>query len=182
MKEILIDLLKTHALKHGDFILSSGKKSSYYLDVRQVTLRSRGADVIAQLINEVITCDLSLENYAVGGMSIGADPIVGALLVNAAEMGEDLLGFIVRKETKDHGTKQLVEGPLEVGMSVVIVEDVATTGASALKAVDAVLAMTCHVEVIIAVVDRLEGAVEACTARGIPFKSLVTIRDLGITP
>lgn len=182
MKDTLIELLKTYAVKHGDFILSSGKRSSYYLDVRQVTLRSTGSVLIAGLIREIIEETPGLAIDAVGGMAIGADPIIGALLMYADEVGEELLGFIVRKEPKDHGTKQLVEGPVESGMTVVIVEDVATTGASALAAAEAVLSMTCHVEMIIAVVDRLEGAAEACAARGIPFKSLVTILDLGITP
>jgi orotate phosphoribosyltransferase len=174
---ILISLLQKHAIKRGDFILSSGKKSSYYLDVRQVTLRSIGVGIIAELMIDL----LSKKVQAVGGMAIGADPIIGGILAQIDDIGGEILGFIVRKEPKDHGTKKLVEGPLEGGMTVVIVEDVATTGQSALQAADAVLAMGCHVEAIIAVVDRLEGAAEACAAKGIPFRPLLTIRDLGIT-
>ena len=120
---------------------------------------------------------------AVGGLTMGADPIVGATLAEAGRRGRlDLLGFLVRKAAKTHGTGQLVEGPIAAGMSVVILEDVTTTGASALQAVDAVIALGCQVAGIITMLDRLEGAAELFRSRSIPFQPLVTIRDLGVDP
>jgi orotate phosphoribosyltransferase len=94
----------------------------------------------------------------------------------------DLRGFLVRKEPKGHGTGQLVEGPLAPGATVAVVDDVATTGGSSLKAVEAAEALGCKVALVVAVLDRLEGAADAFAARGLPFKALVTIRDLGVEP
>jgi orotate phosphoribosyltransferase len=114
---------------------------------------------------------------------MGADPIVGAALaVAGAGARPGLLGFLVRKEAKTHGTGKLVEGPLPSGTDVVIVDDVATTGGSSLQAVAAVEAMGCRVCRVIVVLDRLEGAAQAFAARGLDFRSLVTIRDLGVEP
>jgi orotate phosphoribosyltransferase len=114
---------------------------------------------------------------------MGADPIVGATLARAPARGRaDLRGFLVRKESKGHGTGRLVEGPLEEGMAVAIVDDVATTGGSSIRAVEAVEAMGCRVALVIAVLDRLEGAADAFRDRGLEFRSLVTIRDLGVEP
>src|SRR5262249_29140393 len=113
----------------------------------------------------------------------GADPIVGATLALASSAGLGrLTGFLVRKEAKSHGTGNRVEGPLVPGSRVAIVDDVATTGGSSLQAVEAVLRMGCNVAVVIAVLDRLEGAAAAFAGRGLPFRSLVSIRDLGIEP
>ena len=118
-----------------------------------------------------------------GGLTLGADPIVGATLALASSAGlGHLRGFLVRKEAKTHGTGNLVEGPLERGSTVAIVDDVATTGGSSLQAVDAVLAMGCKVAIVVAVLDRLEGAAAAFAGRGLPFHPLLTIRDLGVEP
>jgi orotate phosphoribosyltransferase len=120
---------------------------------------------------------------AVGGLTLGADPIVGATLAVAGSKGRnDLRGFLVRKEAKGHGTGRLVEGPLQPGDRVVIVDDVATTGGSSLQAVAAVEAMGCQVVCVVVVLDRLEGAGAAFEARQLDFRALVTIRDLGIEP
>jgi orotate phosphoribosyltransferase len=114
---------------------------------------------------------------------MGADPIVGATLAVAGARGlADWRGFLVRKEAKGHGTGKLVEGPLEPGSAVAIVDDVATTGGSSFQAVAAVEAMGCTVARVIVVLDRLEGAAEAFAARGLDFRALVTIRDLGVEP
>jgi orotate phosphoribosyltransferase len=114
---------------------------------------------------------------------MGADPIVGATLAQAAARGRgDLRGFLVRKQAKGHGTGNLVEGPLEPGSTVAIVDDVATTGGSSLQAVDAVEAMGCRVAIVIAVLDRLEGAGATFERRGLAFHPLLTIRDLGVEP
>ena len=114
---------------------------------------------------------------------MGADPIVGATLaVAGAGARPGLRGFLVRKEAKGHGTGQLVEGPVAAGESVVIVDDVATTGGSSLQAVAAAEALGCKVARVIAVLDRLEGAADAFAAKGLDFRALVTIRDLGVEP
>ena len=114
---------------------------------------------------------------------MGADPIVGATLAMAPAHGrERLKGFLVRKEAKAHGTASLIEGPLEAGSSVAIVNDVATTGGSSLRAIEAVESLGCKVAVVAVILDRLEGAAEAFAARGYAFRCLLTIRDLGVEP
>jgi orotate phosphoribosyltransferase len=180
-RQRLIELLERDALRRGTFTLASGRTSDYYIDGRKVTLSSEGAAVIAAgVLDRLVGLP---EVQAVGGLTLGADPIVGATLGLAALAGRpQLRGFLVRKEAKAHGTGNRVEGPLEPGTTVAIVDDVATTGGSSLQAVDAVEAMGCRVALVIAVLDRLEGAGAAFAARGIPFHPLLTIRDLGVTP
>ena len=177
----LVALLKRDALRTGTFTLASGRTSHYYVDGRKVTLAAEGAALIGAGVLEAIA-DLP-GVAAVGGLTMGADPIVGATLAVAGSgVRPGLRGFLVRKEAKGHGTGQLVEGPVESGMEVVIVEDVATTGGSALKAVDAAEAIGAKVVRVVALLDRLEGASAAFAARGIDFLALVTIRDLGVEP
>lgn len=154
MKQDLKKLLKeTGAVKFGDFTLSSGKKSDFYVDCRKVTLHPQGAKLIGKIILDKIK---SLKVDAVGGLTLGADPITGAVVTLS-----DIPGFIVRKKAKEHGTGQKIEGLIEKGWNVVIVEDVATTGASALQAIQAAEAIGAKVVKVISVVDREEGAVEA---------------------
>lgn len=177
----LVELLKRDSLRLGQFTLASGRSSHYYIDGRKVTLGAEGVRLIARGV--LRTLREHPEVVAVGGLTMGADPIVGASLAVAPELGRSTLrGFLVRKQAKGHGTGNLVEGPLEPGSTVAIVDDVATTGGSSLQAVDAVEAMGCKVAVVIAVLDRLEGAAENFAARGLVFKSLLTIRDLGVEP
>ncbi|WP_165068641.1 orotate phosphoribosyltransferase [Paludisphaera rhizosphaerae] len=177
----LVELLKRDSLRLGQFTLASGRSSHYYIDGRKVTLGAEGVRLIAR--GMLHTLKDHPEIAAVGGLTMGADPIVGASLAIAPEVGlGSLRGFLVRKQAKGHGTGNLVEGPLEPGSTVAIVDDVATTGGSSLQAVDAVEAMGCKVAVVIAVLDRLEGAAENFAARGLAFKSLLTIRDLGVEP
>ncbi len=146
-------MFETGAVKTGEFVLSSGKKSNFYIDCRKVTLHPQGAKLIGKIVLDKIK---GLKVDAVGGLTLGADPIVGAVIT----LG-DIPGFIVRKKEKEHGTKQKIEGHIEKGWSVVIVEDVATTGASALQAIEAVEAIGAKVAKVISVVDREEGAAEA---------------------
>jgi orotate phosphoribosyltransferase len=177
----LIALLKRDALRTGTFILASGRSSHYYVDGRKVTLSAEGAALIGAGVLDLLA-DLP-EVSAVGGLTLGADPIVGATLALAAARGKlGLRGFLVRKEFKGHGTGQLVEGPLASGETVAIVDDVATTGNSSLLAVATVEPLGCKVARVIAVLDRLEGAAEAFAARGLDFRALVNIRDLGVEP
>lgn len=177
----LVALLKRDALKLGRFTLASGRQSHYYIDGRRVTLSAEGAAVIGHGVLDLLAD--APDVAAIGGLTLGADPIVGATLALAPARGRaGLRGFLVRKESKGYGTGRLVEGPLEEGATVVIVDDVATTGGSSLKAVDAVEAVGCRVARVICVLDRLEGAAEAFRDRGLPFSALCTIRDLGIEP
>jgi orotate phosphoribosyltransferase len=177
-----MELLKRDSLRLGQFTLASGRSSHYYIDGRKVTLGAEGAGLIGAAMCDVILA-IEPKIAAVGGLTMGADPIVGAILAKAAERGRpDLRGFLVRKQAKTHGTGNLVEGPIEPGSSVVIVDDVATTGGSSLQAVDAVTAMGCSVALVLVVLDRLEGAAENFAARNLNFRSLLTIRDLGVEP
>jgi orotate phosphoribosyltransferase len=173
----LTELLRRDALQFGDFVLASGKRSSFYIDCRNVTLSAEGAAVVGQAILDLLEGE---EFDAVGGMTLGADPILAAVLTIAGLRGQTLRGFIVRKEAKGHGTGKLIEGPLRTGDRVVIVEDVSTTGGSALKAVDAVLAAGAKVVRVVTLLDRQSGAREAFEARGVPFSALATASDLGL--
>ena len=178
----LIAFLKRDSLRTGEFTLASGRTSHYYVDGRKVTLSAEGAATIAAGVLDVIAAEHP-EVTAVGGLTMGADPIVGATLAIAPSRGRrDLRGFLVRKEAKGHGTGRLVEGPLEPGQVVAIVDDVATTGGSSIQAVEAVEAMGAKVACVIVVLDRLEGAAAAFAARSLAFHALTTIRDLGVEP
>jgi len=177
----LVDLIATRALKRGTFRLASGREASFYLDAKQVVLEARGSMLVGRAILERLKSLGPLPD-AVGGMSIGADPITSAVVTMAGVEGLPLKGFLVRKEPKDHGTKKYVEGPVEPGQRVVIVEDVVTTAGSSLVAIDRARDFGLVVERVVVVIDRLAGGREALAARGIPLESLVTIRDLGIEP
>jgi orotate phosphoribosyltransferase len=180
-RERLIALLRRDALRTGTFTLASGRTSHYYVDGRKVTLSAEGAALIGAGVLDLIA-DLPGVS-AVGGLTLGADPIVGATLAAAGVRGlGHWRGFLVRKEAKGHGTGKLVEGPLEPLARVVVVDDVATTGGSSLQAAEAVEALGCTVARVVVVLDRLEGAAEAFAARGLDFRPLLTIRDLGVEP
>lgn len=178
-KQALIDLVREKALQQGQFTLASGKTASYYLDCRKVTLDSRGANLVAEGILEMLGDDLP---DAIGGMAIGADPITAAVITIAGTRGRPLKGFIVRKESKEHGTGRDVEGPVGAGDTAIIVEDVVTTGGSALKAIERAEAFGIRVLGVMAIIDRLEGGGEAFERAGYPLRTLLTIRDFGIQP
>lgn len=172
-------LIEKHALKFGQFQLASGKIGSYYLDCRQVTLHPQGANFIGAGLLELMAGSLP---EAVGGMAIGADPITGAVITLAGQKNIPIHGFIVRKEAKGHGMGRQVEGPVAAGMRAIIVEDVVTSGGSALQAVEAATAFGLKIDTIMAVVDRLEGGRETIEARGLKLHTLFTVRDFGINP
>ena len=176
-KSALIELVREKALEFGDFTLASGKKANFYLDCRRLTLDSTGANLVAEGILELLGDDLP---DAVGGMAIGADPITAAVITIAGQRQIPLRGFIVRKESKQHGKGRDVEGPVEPGNSAVIVEDVVTTGGSSLKAIQRVEAYGMTVKRGVAIIDRLEGGADAFTDAGYAFESLLTIEDLGV--
>lgn len=179
-REELKRLLAEHSLKFGSFTLASGKTASYYLDCRNLTLHPRGANVIALGILEKLAALPSLPD-AVGGMAIGADPITAAVVTVAGQRDLPLVGFMVRKEPKGHGTGRQVEGPVKPGQRVVIVEDVITSGGSALAAVKAAREFGLEVLGVIGIIDRLAGGEAAFAAEGIPLETLLTVRDFGIT-
>lgn len=176
-KQALMDLVRSLALQIGQFKLASGKMSSYYLDCRKVTLDSAGANLIADGMLELLGSDLP---DAVGGMAIGADPITAAIITVAGRSGNKLKGFIVRKEAKQHGTGRDVEGPVNAGDSVVIVEDVVTTGGSSLAAIEKAEAHGLKVCGVLAIIDRLEGGRETLQQCGYSLQTLLTISDFGL--
>ncbi|QEF97508.1 Orotate phosphoribosyltransferase [Stieleria maiorica] len=180
-KQALIDLLGSEALQRGEFTLASGKKASYYLDCRRITLHPKGAGLVAAGMLAEIQASGPLP-AAVGGMAIGADPITAAIVTIAGQQDLPLKGFMVRKEPKGHGMGKQVEGPVQPGQEVVIVEDVITSGGSALKAVEAAEAFGLKVREVIGIIDRLAGGEAAFAARGLKLKTLTTIRDFGIEP
>jgi orotate phosphoribosyltransferase len=165
----------------GDFTLSSGQKSNYYIDGRLVTLDAEGSLAVAEAIIEKIG---SRDVAAVGGLTMGADPIAAAVsAVSARDFLEKKIpkmyrAFLVRKDTKKHGTQKLVEGPLRPGEPVVIVEDVVSTGASAIQAAEALRTMNCPIVAVIALVDREMGGAEAMRAAGLPYEPLFTKTEL----
>jgi len=173
----LLELIKKHAVLHGDFTLKSGKKSSYYIDMRLVTLEARAAHLIGQVMLAMVQRECV---GAIGGPTIGADPIVGATLAVAGEMGVPLAGFLVRKALKEHGTQRIVEGPAGKGARVLIVEDTVTTGGSMLRACEEVKRLGCEVAMLVPIVDRLQGSREAAEAAGFRFEPIFTIHDLGL--
>ena len=177
-KEALLALFRHKALKFGNFKLASGKRATYYLDGKQVTLDPNGARLVAEGILDLL--DAGALPDAVGGMSIGADPITAAVITMSAVRGTPLHGFMVRKEPKGHGTNQYIEGPVKPGDEVVIVEDVVTTGGSSLKAIERCEAFGLKVARVIAIVDRMEGGAEAFAERGHRLSCLLTIADFGI--
>jgi len=178
-RQELIRLFHQRALKFGDFTLASGKKSSYYLDGKQISLHSTGLRQVSHGLLDLLS---DVQFTAIGGMTIGADPIVGGVLVAAAERNISLDGFLVRKESKGHGTQKFIEGPVVPGANVVVIDDVVTTGGSALQAVDRIVEFGCRVVCVVGIVDRKEGGAANFAARGLPFRALLTIEDFGITP
>jgi orotate phosphoribosyltransferase len=173
----LAEALKSKSLTSGDFLLASGRRSNYYIDGKLTSMDPEGAVLIAEAIFEEIA---NLQVDAIGGMDMGATPIIGALAVTGVYKGRPLPTFVVRKDVKSHGTMKLVEGLLTPNSRVVIVDDVVTSGVSILKAIDAVQQQGCEVLLAISVLDRNAGAAEALERRQIPYQPLVTLRDLGV--
>ena len=176
-KDSLKKLLLKKAVKFGDFTLVSGQKSNYYINCKMATLDGEGLHLIADLMLDKLegkSCD------AVGGLTLGADPIVGAMIALADMRNRKLGGFIVRKEAKGHGTQNQIEGPLPTGLKVAIIEDVSTTGASAGKAIEAVSALGCEIVKVLVVVDRRAGASEKFESMNIPFDPIFRKEELGL--
>jgi len=174
----LAELIREHALRFGDFTLASGQKSTYFIDGKMVTLQAEGLYCLSRCLLDMIQDD---GVAAVGGMSIGADPITGGVVTLAGAEGHPLIGFLVRKEQKDHGTRKQIEGPVPDGARVVMLEDVVTTGGSTLQAIAAVeREKQARVVKVIAMVDRLQGARENLQQAGYEFEAIFTIEELGV--
>jgi orotate phosphoribosyltransferase len=175
LRPILLELIKTYAYSQGDFVLSSGANSSYYINCKQVTLRAEGALVIGRLILSLLGEDVE----AVAGLTLGADPIVSAVSVVSAYENRPIPALIIRKEAKGHGTKAYIEGPsLKDGAKVVVLEDVVTTGRSALIAVERLRDAGYRVDKIIALVDRQQGGAQLYQSQGLQFEALFSIKEL----
>ena len=169
--ERLLELaLERGAIKYGDFTLSSGKRSSYYFDGRLLSLDPAGAELIARLLLPEVQ---AAGAAAIGGTTLGADPIVAAAALASVHRPPPVSGFIVRKESKEHGMQQQIEGPLRPGCRVAIVDDVCTTGGSLFHAIAAAESAGCEVALTAAVLDRREGGSEELRRRGYRFLSLL---------
>jgi len=166
----LLELFNQHAVFRGDFTLSSGLKSSYYFDGRMLTLWPEGAYLIGRKVLHILD-EIGAE--AVGGMSMGADPIAASVAVVSHLEGRPIPAFIVRGDVKGHGTQKKVEGPLKKGAKVAIVDDVLTTGGSVLRAIEAVEAEGCRVVKVVVVLDRNQGGSDELKKRGYDVTTLL---------
>ena len=173
----LIELVHEKALQRGEFVLASGKKANFYLDCRKLTFSSEGINEIAEGMLKCIGDDMP---DAVGGMELGAVPITAAIVARAGQLGHPLQGFVVRKKAKDHGTGNLIDGPVEPAQRAIIVEDVLTTGGSCLRAIEQAREFGLCVDRAIAIIDRLEGARERFEAIDVQLDTLLTLDDLDI--
>jgi orotate phosphoribosyltransferase len=175
LRQLLLELLATEAYREGDFLLSSGGRSTYYINGKQVTLRAEGALAIGRLFFSLLPED----TQAVAGLTLGADPLVTAVSVVSALEGCPLPALIIRKEAKGHGTKAYIEGPnLEVGAKIVVLEDVVTTGQSAMLAVERLQAAGYNPLQVLALVDREQGGAEFYQSQGIQFQAIFSIAEI----
>jgi len=177
-KQQLIDFISADAVFHGDFTLTSGKKATYYVDLRRVSLDHRVAPLIGQVMLDLIA--EVPEVSAVGGLTMGADPIAAAVMHQGAARGLSYDAFVVRKEPKDHGRGRQVEGPDLTGKRVIVLEDTSTTGGSPLAAIEALLKVGAEIAAVAVVVDRNTGARERIEAAGYPYLSAIGLGDLGL--
>ncbi len=176
-RDQLLSMLATRSAKRGTFTLASGRQSSLYIDARVTTMSPDGLAIIGPLGLDAIR-DAGWEADAVGGLTLGADPIACAISVASAESDRPLRAFTVRKEAKAHGTGKLIEGPFRSGDRVVVIEDTITTGGSARKAVEAVRAAGGTVLGVLALVDREEGGRESLESDGLTTVSLARASEI----
>ena len=168
-RDKLFTLLKERAFRRGRIVLASGRESDFYFDMKPAMLDPDGANLLAELVLQQIQ---DVKADCIGGLEMGAVPLIAPVAMRSVEFGRRLPGFFVRKAVKDHGTKKRVDGTDIAGKTVVILEDVTTTGASAMDAVKAVEEAGAKVALVLSILDRGEGAAELYADAGIPFKSL----------
>jgi orotate phosphoribosyltransferase len=174
---VLIRLLAERSSKRGQFTLASGKQSTFYIDARLTTMSPEGLSIIGPLALSVLR-QTAWSVDAIGGLTLGADPISYAISYASATTDHPLRAFTVRKEAKTHGMRNLLEGPFRKGDRVAVIEDVLTTGGSALRAVDAVRAVAGTVAGVLALVDREEGGRQAIEDAGLPVVALTTASQI----
>jgi orotate phosphoribosyltransferase len=174
-RDELLAAIRAEAVVHGDFVLSSGQRASFYVDLRRVLLAGRYAPLAGRVLLAA-TADLAYE--AVGGLTMGADPVATAMMHAAAGQGRILDAFVVRKGGKAHGLQRRIEGPDVAGRRVLAVEDTSTTGASVLTAVEALREAGAEIAGVAVLVDR--GARERITALGLPYRAAFEKSDLGV--
>jgi orotate phosphoribosyltransferase len=175
LRSPLLDLFCQGAYQEGDFMLTSGQRSTYYINGKLVTLHPQGALMVARLLLDLVPA----ETVAVAGLTLGADPLVTAVSLVGVYHRRDLFPLIIRKEAKGHGTRAYIEGlTLPPGSPITVLEDVVTTGQSALKAVDRLQQVGYQVNQVLALVDRQQGGAELYQRHHLPFKTLFTIDDI----
>jgi orotate phosphoribosyltransferase len=177
-RDRLLDLFKSRAFSYGHFRLASGKESTYYINSKKAIFNSEVVSLLGEILWEM-TRDLNIQ--ALGGLEIGAIPMAAAAAARYHQAGRNLEGFFVRKEAKEHGSRDRIEGNLSAGMRVAMVDDVFTQGNSVLKAIEEVEKIGGKIVAVICIVDRLEGAREKLEPR-FPYLPIFTIRDFGIEP
>ena len=173
----LLELIRAKAIVHGKVILSSGREADYYVDLRRITLDGEAAPLVGQVMNE-LTRDLDFD--AVGGLTLGADPVATAMLHASAAAGRKIDAFVVRKSGKAHGLQQRIEGPSITGRRVLIVEDTTTTGASPMDAVAAAREEGAEVVAVATIADRATGAREKLEAQGLTYVAAYSLQELGL--
>lgn len=176
-RDRLLKLIKTKAIVHGKVTLSSGKEADYYVDLRRITLDGEASPLVGEVMR-ALTADLDVD--AVGGLTMGADPVATAMLHAAAAAGDRLDAFVVRKAEKAHGLQQRIEGPSIAGRRVLVVEDTSTTGGSPITAVEACREAGAEVVAVAVIADRASGAAEKIEAIGVPYRAAYDLADLGL--
>ena len=174
-RDELLCFIKAKAVIHGDVVLSSGQRANWYIDLRRVLLDGRAAPLAGRVMLD-LTADLDYD--AVGGLTLGADPVATAMMHAAGAQGRHLDAFVVRKAEKAHGLQRRIEGPDVAGRRVLAVEDTSTTGNSVLTAVDALLEAGAEVAGVAVIVER--GARPRVTERGLPYRAAYELADLGL--
>ncbi|MCA0251877.1 MAG: orotate phosphoribosyltransferase [Actinobacteria bacterium] len=176
-RDHLIQHIKKLAVIHGRVTLASGREADYYIDLRRVTLDGAAAPLVGSVMRDLVK---DWEFEAVGGLTLGADPVAVAMLHDAAQAGGRLDAFVVRKQSKAHGLQRQIEGTEVAGRRVLVVEDTSTTGGSVMTAVDAVREAGGEVIGVAVIVDRDTGAREKIEAAGVPYRYAVNLTDLGL--
>jgi orotate phosphoribosyltransferase len=176
-REELLDQIRSQAVVHGRVTLSSGREADYYLDCRRITLSGTAAPLVGRVLLDLTE---DLEYDAVGGLTMGADPVATAMLHAAAGRGRALDAFVVRKEAKAHGLQRRIEGPDVTGRRVLVVEDTSTTGGSPLTAVQALREADATVVGVATIVDRATGAGEKIAAEGVEYRYAYGLDELGL--